>query len=130
MIEGIGIALQSYFNDVNNAKEYLERETARIKENCVGASYAENIGIVQNNYNNALEKSRTDNYGACVSILDTVKQDAKNFVAQPVPSDFTSALETIKNTKGITPDEIKSFKEKYSNNYSKRLITGWIARMP
>lgn len=117
MIEGIGIALQKYYGDVLNAKDYLERETARIKENCTGASYAENIGIVQTNYNNAVMKSRTDNCETCIGILDKVAQDARTFATQPVPSDFISSLETIKNTKGMTPDEINSFKERYSNNY-------------
>ena len=117
MIEGITIALQSYYDTASGAKDILESAVAQIKNNYIGAMLAEKMKEAQEIYNNTLAESRTANFNACVQILDEVANQAKKVVENPVPSDFISTLEAIKQMDEPTKAEIETVVGAYKNNY-------------
>ncbi|MBR4435139.1 MAG: hypothetical protein IKS90_03470 [Clostridia bacterium] len=117
MIEGIGIALQSYHDTAISAKAILESAIAQINANYIGAMLAEKTKEAKEIYNSTLAESRTENYDACLAILDEVAGQAKKIVEQPVPSDFISTLEALKQMKEPTKTEIETVVGAYKNNY-------------
>lgn len=117
MLEGITIALQSYYDTASGAKDILESAVAQIKNNYIGAMLAEKMKEAQEIYNNTLAESRTANFNACVQILDEVANQAKKVVENPVPSDFISTLEAIKQMDEPTKAEVETVVGAYKNNY-------------
>lgn len=117
MIEGIGIALKAHYDTANKAKEILENAIAQINANYIGAMLAEKTKEAKEIYNSTLADSRNTNYDACLAILDEIADQAKKVVEVPVPSDFISTLEAMKNVKDKTPMEIESVVGTYRNNY-------------
>ena len=68
-------------------------------------------------YNNTLAESRKENYDACLAILSEVADQAKKVVEVPVPSDFISTLEALKQMKEPTKTEVETVVGAYKNNY-------------
>lgn len=80
MLEGITVALQSYYDTANGAKNILESAVAQIKANYIGAMLAEKMKEAQEIYNNTLAESRKTNFDACIAILDDVANQARKVV--------------------------------------------------
>lgn len=117
MLEEIGIALASYYDTVTGAKSMLESATNQIKENYIGALYAEKNKEAQDIYNTTVQESRETNYNACLAVLDDVSNKAQNVVEQHVDPDFLATLEIVKTLKDKTPSEINGIIGAHKNNY-------------
>lgn len=117
MIEGIGIALKSYYDTANGAKDILESAIAQINNNYIGAMLAEKTKEAKEIYNNTLADSRQTNYEACLAILDEVAGQARKVVEQPVSPDFISTLEALKQMDFPTEKEVQTVVGAYKNNY-------------
>lgn len=117
MLEGITIALQSYYDTVSGAKAILESAVAQINANYIGAMLAEKMKEAQEIYNNTLAESRKTNFDACIAILDDVASQARKVVENPVPADFISTLEALKQMKEPTKVEVETVVGAYKNNY-------------
>lgn len=117
MLEGITVALQSYYDTATSAKGILESAMEQIKTNYIGATLAEKTKEVQDAYNDTMKESRETNYSACVEILENIRSQVKQFVETPVPSEFISTLETMKQIKDPTEKEIEAVIGSYKNNY-------------
>lgn len=117
MLEGITVALQSYYDTANGAKNILESAVAQIKSNYIGAMLAEKMKEAQEIYNNTLAESRKTNFDACVAILDDVANQARKVVEVSVPADFISTLEALKQMKEPTKTEVETVVGAYKNNY-------------
>lgn len=108
MLEGITVALQSYYDTANGAKNILESAVAQIKANYIGAMLAEKMKEAQEIYNNTLAESRKTNFDACIEILDDVANQARKVVEVSVPADFISTLEALKQMKELTKTEVET----------------------
>lgn len=117
MLEGITVALQSYYDTANGAKNILESAVAQIKANYIGAMLAEKMKEAQEIYNNTLAESRKTNFDACIAILDDVANQARKVVEVSVPADFISTLEALKQMKDMTKTEVETVVGAYKNNY-------------
>lgn len=117
LLEGITVALQSHYNTASGAKAIIESAVAQIKANYIGAMYAEKMKEAQEIYNNTLAESRKTNFDACIDILDDVANQARKVVEVPVPADFISTLEALKQMKEPTKTEVETVVGAYKNNY-------------
>lgn len=117
MLEGITVALQSYYDTANGAKNILESAVAQIKANYIGAMLAEKMKEAQEIYNNTLAESRKTNFDACIEILDDVANQARKVVEVSVPADFISTFEALKQMKELTKTEVETVVGAYKNNY-------------
>ena len=117
MIEGIGIALKSYYDTVTTAKSVLEKAMEQIRENYIGATLAEKTKEAQDTFNTTMNECKDNNYNACVAVLDEVHANALKVVEMPVPTDFTATLEALKQMKNPTAREVETVVGAYKNNY-------------
>ncbi len=117
MIEGITIALQSYYDTASSAKAILEDAITQIKNNYIGLMLTEKIGEAQDIYNTTLNESRQENYNVCLEILGGVSDQVKKVLEVPVPTDFIATLEALKQVKEPTEKEVDTVVNAYKNNY-------------
>jgi len=117
MLEGITVALQSYYDTATSAKNILESALVQIRENYIGATLAEKTKEIQTVYNDTLKESREKNFNACVEILDGIDAKVQEIVKVPVPADFTATLEALKQIKEPSKVEVETVVDAYRNNY-------------
>lgn len=117
MIEGIKIALKSYYDTVTSAKGILESAMKQIKENYIGAVFAEKTKEAKDIYNNTIQKSRQTNYDSCLVILGNAADQARKVVETQVNTDFISTLEALKQVKEPTKKELETVVGAYKDNY-------------
>lgn len=117
MLEGIGIALKTYYDTASGAKNILESAIAQVNANYIGAMLAEKTKEAKDIYNSTLDESRSANYDACIAVLDDVAGQAKKVVENPVSPDFISTLEALKQMKNPTEKEVQTVVGAYKNNY-------------
>ena len=92
MIEGIGIALKTYYDTATEAKQVLETAMKEIGENYIGAKYAELVGQAKDAFNTTMDECRTENYNACIAVLDEVSASAKKVVEIPFFRKYAFAI--------------------------------------
>ena len=117
MLEGITVALQSYYDTATSAKNILDNALVQVRENYIGASLAEKTKEVQDVYNQTLDESRKTNYDACMEVLNGVEERVQEIVKVPVPADFPATLEALKQINNPSKTELETLVGAYRNNY-------------
>lgn len=116
--------MRKIINALQEHKELYEAATSKWLElrKELDSNYKGNLLTVKMNegkeiYEETLRKSREGNFAVCVTVLDGIREKARDIIATPITSDFSNTIEALKLLKNPSRAELEAIAENHKGNY-------------